>query len=120
MANATQLETRMMGKMQALVNDTGAKVSYRKGNENEVADFLSRFKAPINAGFTDKQIPSYYMEDIIKRQIKDKEVRRIKEALQEGKSIHTENFKEIKNDLRIHQGLVVVAERAKRHTLNPL
>lgn len=47
MANATQLETRMLGKIQALVNDTGAKVSYRKGEDPQVAGFLNRFKAPI-------------------------------------------------------------------------
>ena len=62
-ANAKQLETRMMGKMLALVNNTGAKVSYRKGNEHQVADFFSRFKALLIAEIS-KEFPRYYMEDI--------------------------------------------------------
>ena len=112
-ANATQLETRMMGKTQALVNDTGATVSYRKGDEHQVSDFFSRFKAPIIAEFGDKKIPHYYMEDIEKRYRRDKEVRRIKEDVQKGNHIHTENFKDIKDDLRIHRGLVMVKSRTR-------
>lgn len=40
-ANATQLEIRMLGIIQGLVNDTSCKVSYREGKENQVADYLS-------------------------------------------------------------------------------
>ena len=47
-ANATP-RIKNVRKMQTLGNYTGAKVSFRKGNEHQLADFLSRFRAPIIA-----------------------------------------------------------------------
>ena len=82
-------------------------MSYRKGNEHQVADFLGRFKALIIAEIG-QEIPHYYMEDIEKRQKRDNEIQRLKEALQEGNHLHTENFNEIKDKLRVHRGLVMV------------
>ena len=42
----TKEEKKFMTPLGSLINDTRAKVEFRPGNENQVPDFLSRYKAP--------------------------------------------------------------------------
>ena len=93
-AYAKQLETRMLRNMQSLVNDTGAKVSYSKGDDHQGADFLSQFTALIVEEIAE-DISTYYTKENKKRQKEDKAIFHIKQCLQEGKTIHIEIFGEI-------------------------
>ena len=93
--------------MHALVNDTGAKLSYRKGDEYQLEDFISLFRAPIISELTE-ETPGYYLEDIHKRQQTDKEIMQTKRSLKKGKKVHPEKFGNIKDRLIIHKGMIVI------------
>ena len=92
-------------------------LSYRKGEDHKVPDFLSRFRAPIIAGIID--VPEMYLEDIFRKQQRDKEIRNIKRSIEKGEAIHSQHFYDRKNDLAISKGLVMMKEKDKMLPIIP-
>lgn len=65
-----------------LVNDTKSRVEFRPGSDNEVPDFLSRYKAPENnCANDDVEWKEYYIDEMKYRQYIDNKINKLKQQI---------------------------------------